>query len=164
MPGDFNPDFGSDFGPPSVIPPPPTPVPALGFTGGSTLYRTSRDLVLEALANIGVLVAGQSPDVEDYNYVNEKLNAIFHKLNALDICQVPDPDNIPGLWFSDLADIVAGECAQKFGVTPDSYIQLINRGLGGAQGIDVGSGAAAKSLRQMNRGRPTGETLISYYF
>jgi len=164
MPGDFNPDFGADFGPPSVTPPPPPPVPSQVFVGRSTLYRTSRDLVLEALANLGVLVAGQNPDVEDYNYVNEKLDSIFQKLNALEICLVPDPDNIPGLWFSDLAAIVAGETAMKFGVTPDDFIKIVNAGLGGVQGIDVGSGAAAKSLRQMNRGRPTGEVLISYYY
>jgi len=127
-------------------------------------YRNSNDLVLEALANLGVLVAGQAPDVEDFNYVNEKLDAIFRKLNALEICMVPDPQNIPGVWFSDLADIVAGECCTEFGVTAEDYIKLINKGIGGAQGVDVGSGAAAKSLRQINRGRPTGETLASYYF
>lgn len=127
-------------------------------------YRTANDLVLEALANLGVLVAGQSPDVEDYNYVNEKLDAIFRKINALDICQIADPQNIPGVWFSDLADIVAGECCTKFGSTAEEYVKLINKGLGGAQGIDVGSGAAAKSLRQINRGRPTYETLPSLYF
>lgn len=127
-------------------------------------YRTSIDLVNEALANLGVLVAGQTADVEDFNYVNEKLIAIFDKLNALEICQVPDRGNIPGLWFSDLADIVAGECCTKFGVTSDDYVKLINKGLGGAQGIDVGSGAAAKSLRQINRGRPTYETVFSHYF
>src|SRR5271166_4911884 len=127
-------------------------------------YRTSIDLVLEALANIGVLVAGQAANPEDFNYVNEKLDAIFRKLNALEICEIPDPNNIPGVWFSDLADIVAGEVATKFGVTADDYVKLINKGLGGVQGVDVGSGAAAKSLRQINRGRYTGETLVSYYF
>ncbi len=127
-------------------------------------YRTSNDLVVEALANLGVLVAGQQPDVEDFNYVNEKLRAIFDKLNALDICDVPDPQNIPGVWFSDLADIVAGECATKFGQSAEEYVKLINKGLGGVQGVDVGSGAAAKSLRQINRGRPTGEMLVSTYY
>lgn len=127
-------------------------------------YRTSIDLVTEALANLGVLVAGQAANPEDFNYVNEKLDAIFRKLNALEICEIPDANNIPGVWFSDLADIVAGECATKFGVSADDYVKLINKGLGGAQGVDVGFGAAAKSLRQINRGRYTGETLVSYYF
>jgi hypothetical protein len=127
-------------------------------------YRNSTDLVTEALANLGLLVAGQPANVEDFNYVNEKLDAIFRKLAALDITYVPDPNNIPGAWFSDLADIVAGECCTKFGVTNDDYAKLVNRGLGGVNGIDVGSGAAAKSLREMRRGRPTGETLQAHYF
>lgn len=127
-------------------------------------YRTSTDLVNEALANLGVLEAGQAADPEDFTFVNEKLDAIFRKLNALNICWVPDPSNIPGAWFSDLADIVAGECATKFGATPDDYVKLINKGLGGAQGVDVGFGAAAKSLREINRGRPTYEVLYAHYF
>ena len=127
-------------------------------------YRTSIDLVTEALANLGVLSAGQPIDPEDFSYINEKLDAIFRKLSALEIVNVPDPSNIPGAWFSDLADIVAGECATKFGVTPDDYVLLVNRGLGGVQGVDVGFGAAAKSLRAINRARPTGETLRVEYF
>ena len=134
-------------------------------------YRTCNDLVLEALGNLGVLIAGQTPDIEDFNYVMIKLDAIFRKLNGLDICNVasnttatPNALDIPGMWFSDLADIVAGECCTKFNASAEEYVKLINKGLGGVQGVDVGSGAAAKSLRQINRNRPTGETLQSYYF
>src|SRR6266550_6188049 len=120
-------------------------------------FRSQADLVTEALANIGVLSAGQVLDVEDFNYVNEKITAIFLMLEALEICQVSDPQNIPGEWFSPLADIVAGECATKFGATPDDVMKLVNKGLGGVQGVDVGMGAAAKTLRQINRLKPTGE-------
>jgi hypothetical protein len=127
-------------------------------------YRNSTDLVTEALANLGVLAAGQSIDPEDFNYVNEKLDAIFRKIAALEIVVVADPNNIPSAWFSDLADIVAGECCTKFGVTPPDYQILINKGLGGVQGIDVGLGAAAKSLRAIMRGRPTSEILRADYF
>jgi hypothetical protein len=130
----------------------------------SGAFRTSQDLVAEALANLGALAAGQPTDPEDFSYVNTKLDAIFRKLAALEVCYVPNPDFIPGEWFSDLADIVAGECATKFGVTPDNYVMLTNRGLGGVQGVDVGFGAAAKSLRAMNRGRPTYETARQEYF
>jgi hypothetical protein len=126
--------------------------------------RTLNDLITEALANLGVLVAGQVPDPEDFAYVNEKTDAVFRKIAALEITWVPDPQNIPGEWFSDLADILAGECCTKFGVTNDDYAKLINKGLGGVQGVDVGMGAAAKSLRMMNRGRPTREILQTDYF
>lgn len=120
-------------------------------------YRTSSDLVTEALANLGVLAAGQPVDVEDFNWVNEKLDSIFRKLGGLEICYVPDPDNIPGAWFSDLADIVAGECASKFGLAGQEFMDKVNKGLGGAGNVEIGAGTAAKSLKIMSRGRPTFE-------
>ena len=122
-------------------------------------FRPSADLVTEALANIGVLAAGQPIDVEDFAYINEKLDAIFRKLAGLEIVAVADAANIPGAWFADLADIVAGECASKFGVMGDEYVKLVNKGLGGAAGVEIGAGAAAKSLKIQTRGRPTYETL-----
>jgi hypothetical protein len=123
-------------------------------------YRTASDLINEALANLGVLGAGQPVDPEDTNYVQEKLDSIMRKLAALEIVFVGDVDNIPGAWFADLADIVAGECANKFGATPDDAMKLTQKGLG----QPPGSGAAAISLKQMMRGRPTGEVLPVEYF
>lgn len=120
-------------------------------------FRTSRDLVLEVLANLGVLASGQTVAPEDFAYVNSRLDSIFRKLGALEIVYVPDPDNIPGEWFSDLADIVAGECARKFGASDAGA--LINLGIGGFGGVPVGGGTAAQSLKIMTRGRPTGEPL-----
>lgn len=117
------------------------------------------DLVTEALANLGVLAAEQPIDPGDFNYVNEKLDAIFRKLAALEIVYVTDNNSINAEWFSDLADIVAGECATKFGSNPEMISTLVNKGLGGVPPIDVGAGAAAKSLRQIARSRPTGEVL-----
>lgn len=137
------------------------------MAGGS--FRNSTDLVNEALANLGVLSAGQSTDPEDFNYVQEKLDAIFREIAGLEICFLPDPDNIPGQYFAPLADIVAGECCQKFGSSPDDKRRLKCMGLGGAPDesgtyIEVGAGAAAKILKQMTRGRPTYEPLKTYAF
>jgi hypothetical protein len=127
-------------------------------------YRTQSDLVLEALANLGVLSAGQPTDPEDYSYVQTKLDSIFRKLAGLEIVTIADANNIPGAYFSDLADIVAGECCTKFGVSQEEYVKLINKGLGGVSGVDVGFGAAAKSLRAMTRGRPTYEVMSNEFF
>jgi hypothetical protein len=131
-------------------------------------YRTQDDLIKEALANLGVLSAGQPTDPEDYAYVLIKVDATMRKLAALEIANVADANNIPGAWFSDLADILAGECAGKFGATQDDKADLINRGLGGATGpagpVPVGGGSAAKSLKQQMRGRPTGEVMQVEYF
>lgn len=122
-------------------------------------FRTSSDLILEALKNLGILAAGQPVDPEDFSWINEKLDSIFRKLAGLEIVYIPDPNNIPGAWFSDLADIVAGECASKFGLVGQEFIDKVNKGLGGAGGVEIGAGTAAKSLKIMRRGRPTYEPL-----
>lgn len=120
-------------------------------------YRSSSDLVLETLKNLGVLAAGQPVDVEDFNYVNEKLDPTFRLIAGLEIAYVSDPAFIPGQWFSPLADIVAGECASKFGLVGQEFIDKVNKGLGGVAGAEIGAGTAAKALKIMNRGRPTYE-------
>jgi len=122
-------------------------------------WRTSSDLITEALANLGVLAAGDPVDPEDFAYVNEKLDAIFRTLSALEIVNIGDPNNIPGVFFMPLADIVAGECAAKFGSKNEDFIKLKNNGLGGANGVPVGAGTAAIMLKQILRMRPTYETL-----
>jgi hypothetical protein len=123
-------------------------------------WRTSIDLVTEALANLGVLSAGQPTDPEDFNYVNEKLDAIFRELAALEIVYVADANNIPGAWFSALADIVAGECVSKFGLTADDAVLLKQKGLGSNP---PGGGDAAQKLKWMLRLKPTAEVLISEF-
>jgi hypothetical protein len=127
-------------------------------------FRTSADLIAAALSRLGVLASGQSIDVEDYQTVSDELDALLRKLAALEICYVPDEDNIQPEWFSDLADILAGESAVKFGVTNDDYVKLVNRGLGGAGGVPIGAGTAAMSLKIMQRGKPTYEILRTESF
>lgn len=127
-------------------------------------YRSQADLITKALANLGVLAVGQAQDQEDTASVASDLDSIFRKLAALEICFVADSNNIPGEWFQDLADIVAGECCTKFGSGPEDYAKLVNRGLGGVNGVDVGFGAAAKSLRAITRGKPTYERQRVEYF
>jgi hypothetical protein len=123
-------------------------------------YRTQTDLILEALANLGVLAAGQAPDVEDVQYVQEKLDSIFRMLAGLDIAYIADANNIPGALFSPLADIVAGECAAKFGCSPDDFTKLTQKGLG----VPPGAGAGAMAIKAITRGRPTFEPVRAFYF
>ena len=122
-------------------------------------YRTSSDLVFQVLSNLNVVSVGESVDVEDYQQVSSQLDSIFRKLAGLEIVYVSDPNNIPGVWFFDLADIIAGEMASQFGIIGDEYATFKNKGLGGAGGIDIGAGDAAKSLKIIMRGRPTYEPL-----
>src|SRR5258706_12359467 len=128
-------------------------------------FRNQADLVTATLARLGVLAPGQSVDPEDTAYVTAEIDSIFRMLNDLEIVSLPDPNNIPGQWFTSLADILAGECATKFGSSPDDYRKLKLQGLGLDQptGRGVGSGPAAMALKAMPRGRPTFETLRVHY-
>lgn len=121
-------------------------------------YRTSSDLVIEVLKRTNVLAVGQAIDPEDFALVNDSLEPMFRKLAALEIVYVGDRNNIPAAWFSDLADIVAGESASNLGIAGQDLADLVSKGLGGLGGVDVGAGAAAKSLKIICRGRPTYET------
>lgn len=128
-------------------------------------YRTQQDLIYEVLKKLGVMAAGQAADPEDYTYVLEDLDGIIRTLAALEIAYIPDTSNVPSLWFAPLADIIAGECATKFGVPPDDFLKLKRAGLGlpPPDGSGVGSGAAALTFKQIMRGRPTYEVLQSEY-
>lgn len=122
-------------------------------------YRTQADLILEALKNLNILAAGQPVDPEDFSYIQEKLDPILRQLMGLEIVAVGDPNNIPGAWFSSLADIVAGECATKFGLVGQDLTDKVNKGLGGMGSVPIGAGTAAQALKIMTRGRPTYEPL-----
>ena len=128
-------------------------------------YRTENDLVMKVLANLGVLAPGQPVDVEDFNNVQVEIDSIRRTTEGfIDGFVLPDINNIPGVYFNPFADIVTGEVSVKFGSTPDDRAMLVNKGLGGLQGVDVGYGAAAKTLRAITRGRPTGQPLQLDYF
>lgn len=126
-------------------------------------YRTSADLVLDVLKNLQVYSVGNPVDPEDFAQVNEKLDPTVRKLAMLEIAYVGDTNNIPGAWFSDLSDILAGECASRFGFKGQDLADIVNKGLGGATGsagpVEIGAGTAAKSLKIGGRGKPTYEIL-----
>ena len=130
----------------------------------ATQFLNVQQLINEVLARIGVLAAGQPVDPEDFSYVQSIVDPTLRKLNQLDIVPVADQSNIPGAWFTDLADILAGEVAVKFGATPQDQMNLITKGLGGPPTqVGLGGGAAALSLKQQLRGRPTWEPLKTNY-
>lgn len=127
-------------------------------------YRTQDDLINRVLSITGVLSVGQPTDPEDYAKVQVNLDSWVRKLAGDEIVYVPDLNNIPSIWFEDLAAIIAGMVAPDLGISGQDLTDLVNNGLGGAAMTPVGSGAAAKSLKQMMRGRPTGEVLRVEYF
>lgn len=134
------------------------------MTVTSEPYRTSNDLVIEVLSNLGVFSVGQAVAPEDFEYVNSRLDSIFRKLGALEVVYVADSNNIPGEWFTDIGNIVTGEVASKFGATGQALVDLVNSGLGGKAGVPLGAGSSAVALKIMLRGRPTGEPQRAQYF
>lgn len=77
---------------------------------------TSDMLAAEALANLfrdgG---AGQSPEAEDIEYVKARISAVLDRLAAKNIVTIPDVEDIEPAYFLNLAELVAIECAPKFG-------------------------------------------------
>jgi hypothetical protein len=114
--------------------------------------RTRSDLVVEALANLGGLGAGQQPGAEDLAFIDEKLESIMDGLAAREIVYVPDLAAIPNQWFDSLAAIVADACKSKFGVAGDDVAMLM-----------AGAQKAEMDLKVMTRGRPTYEPLRACY-
>lgn len=130
-----------------------------------TQWVTGDDIIEKTLKDLGVTAAGQSVDPEDRLWVSEEIHAMFLKLQELEICYVPQWEAIPGAWFDDLAAILAGVCAPKFGINSEDHIRWVTLGLGGPPSpVPLGAGAAALSLKQQLRGRPTGEPVRSFYF
>jgi hypothetical protein len=129
-------------------------------------YRTLNDLISEVLAHLGILSAGQPVDPEDYNYVFSAYDGILRKLAGLEIITLSsyDTNSVPGAWFLDLASIIAGEVCQKFSYTGQDRTDMMNAGLGDGVSVEIGGGAAAKSLKQMTRLKPTLEPLKVTYF
>jgi hypothetical protein len=123
-------------------------------------FRTQAELIDETLGCLGALGLGQLADIESAAYVKSKVDPVLRMVAGLDICYIADPDNIPGALLMPLADILASECANRFGASSDDFAKLLQKGLG----VPPGSGAAAMAIKQIMRGRPTYEPLKSIYF
>ena len=78
--------------------------------------KTREQLVNEALKNLQVVGAGQEPDDEDYDEVDDKVESLVAQLAADEVCDVADLSEIPAEWFDALAELLANSCATKFGL------------------------------------------------
>jgi hypothetical protein len=117
--------------------------------------RTRRDLVAEALVNLGILAAGQQPDAEDFEAVDNKFDTLMAWLEATLIIDLDNTiDAIPDEWFNPLAVLLADEAALSFGLP----------GVPAAQGAPSPVAAAIDKLRLAIYARPTYETQKTEYF
>ena len=119
-----------------------------------SLTRTRNDLVNEALANLGILAAGQNAAAEDFEAVDGKIDAMVAWLEAVNIVDVDDIDAIPAEWFNPLAVLLADEAALMFGLS----------GVPHPQGEPDPTIVAIDKLRLTTYGRPTYERLKQEYF
>jgi hypothetical protein len=126
----------------------------------SGAWRTEADVITEVLANLGAIAVGQPQDPENTAYVASRYDSVLRKIAAMELVDIQDPNNVPGIYFDCLVDILAQECAMKFGVAPDDYARLVAKGLGSPPG----TGDAARELKLINRRKPTYAPLqIEYY-
>lgn len=116
--------------------------------------KTRSDLVTQALADLQVLAAGQTPSTEDFESVDGHVDGTIASLSAREIVTVDDDEAIPAEWFSALAILLADDAAIEFGLS----------GVPASPSNPNPVLAAETRLRQMVRGRPTRERLKVEYF
>lgn len=115
--------------------------------------RTEAELIAEALDALGIVGAGQTPELEDTTRIQELIPSIIAMLAATEIVYVPDVGNISQEFFKPLADIIAWECRGKFGaIDPEDLANL-----------QIANESARRQLKVMQRGRPTYRPLQTQY-
>jgi hypothetical protein len=110
------------------------------------MAKTRVNLVHRALKNLGVLPAGQTPSDDEYNAIDDHVEPMLARLDALDIVQVVDPDSIDDEVFLPLGDILADTCKSEFGASQDQNLLALRV-------------AAERDLRIMSATRPTYKVL-----
>lgn len=78
---------------------------------------TRDQLVDEVLRKLMVVGAGQSPDTEDQELVDGKVDSLIDQLSADGVVQITDDDAIPGEFFDPVASLLANLCGPDFGKT-----------------------------------------------
>jgi hypothetical protein len=78
--------------------------------------------VHRALKNLGVLPAGQSPSPEEFNSVDDLVDAMIEDLLGRDIVFIEDADVIEDRYFLALGNVLAGHAAAEFGMQNDQAI------------------------------------------
>lgn len=113
--------------------------------------KTRRDLVDQALKNLGVLASGQTPSAEDVARMDGYVDPVIEQLAERDIVEVDDLAEIPAAWFLPLSYILAGAAAADFGQSNDPRVILLG---------DRGE----RLLHEMLQTKPTFNRAVPEYF
>lgn len=108
-------------------------------------FKTRRELVLQALANLFVTTAGQAPSDDDFAGCDAYVDGVLAQLEQREIIRIDNPDSIPVAYFHPLAVCLADAAKDEFGGPP----------------VEVEKAEA--KLRHMVRTGPTYEPLKTDY-
>jgi hypothetical protein len=84
--------------------------------------KSRTDLVHRALKNLGVLPAGMTPSVQEFNAVNDLVDAMIEDLIARDVYYVEDVDAIDEKAFIALGHVLTGIALPEFGLQNDAAL------------------------------------------
>lgn len=87
--------------------------------------RSRQELIERALKELGVVAAGQTPDAEDVDVVEDEIDAVMSDLMVRNVYSWGDPDEYEDEAFIHLAKIIANSVARSFGVAPDDGVRII---------------------------------------
>jgi hypothetical protein len=113
---------------------------------------TRDDLVNEALTRLGALPAGQAPEDEDFDYVNDRVPVVLDDLAERGVVAV-SPSDIPDAAFLHIAAVLAYQCRGYFGVVGQEAAELL-----------AGSELAERKLRYFSRGVAQDKPVRAEYF
>jgi hypothetical protein len=116
--------------------------------------RTRNDLIVAALANLGLIQAGQAPEADDVSAIDKYIDGVINELALRGVVTISDPNAIPAEYFEALAICVADAASAEFGARG----QFTD-----ARFAPYPAGAEAR-LRYMNSGKPTYQVLRTRYF
>lgn len=110
--------------------------------------KTRAELVTEALQNLGAIGTGQAAEDDDEDFVDSKVDSLLSQLRVDQICDVSDEDEIPDEWFDSLGQLLANNCATKFGQPFDPAKKMMHESF----------------LRRLTAARATYEPLRTTYY
>ena len=116
--------------------------------------RSRNDLVSQALANLGILAAGQQPNAEDFDAVDNMLDQLRAWLEETEILTIDNIDEIPPEFFNPLAVLLADDAALMFGLP----------GVPPSQSNPAPRQNAIDNIRLVTYARPTYERAKTEYF
>lgn len=78
---------------------------------------TRRNLVDQALRDLGVLPANATPSSADVATVDAKVDGVIRRLERVDLVSIPDDDDIDESIFHPVAIFLADACKSEFGAS-----------------------------------------------